>query len=458
MARAFRFVHLSDIHFGQEGGSVHGPHQSVRREIVRDCKQLFETLGKADGILINGDVAYSGAKAQFERSAEWVEEIAEAVGCSDQTDVRVIPGNHDVDRSKIDYFCETAHERLRSIGADKLDGELAKMAKAKEESNPLLVKLQNYRLFASRYGCDFNPVERLSWRTAYEFDSNHRFEILGLTSVLVCDGNDAKDKMILGSNQYIFDRKDDVEFFVMVHHPLSWFKDQQDAQRYLDRARVILTGHEHMQRIKKESSLSGDEFLRIYAGATNPPETGGAYPYRYSWLEFALHIEGDRQYIRVTVYPRIWEHNRTEFVADRNLLNSNNESGAFDILCPSFKKPPVIAAPPPALLEPSSSATMDDVMTNELNTRDIQRLQYFFWSYIDEWQDRMRILVSLELLPETQNQPVPHTLERLALDRAKTCEKLYALWEAVMPHVPAPKRKPNPFSVPEGRKKEIDAL
>lgn len=98
MSRVFRFIHLSDIHFGQEGGSTHGPHQSVRREIIRDCKERFAMLGNADGILINGDVAYSGTKAQFDRSAQWIEEIAAAVGCSEQTDIRVIPGNHDVDR------------------------------------------------------------------------------------------------------------------------------------------------------------------------------------------------------------------------------------------------------------------------------------------------------------------------------------------------------------------------
>lgn len=450
MSRAFRFVHLSDIHFGQEGGSVHGPHQSVRREIIRDCKERCTTLGKADGILINGDVAYSGTKAQFDRSAEWIEEVAAAIGCSELTDVRVIPGNHDVDRSQIDYFCETAHERLRGIDADKLDGEFAKMAKAKEESNPLLVKLQNYRVFASRYGCDFNPVERLSWRKTYEFDANHRFEILGLTSVLVCDGKDAKDKMILGSNQYIFDREDDVEFFVMVHHPLSWFKDQHDAQRYLDRARVILTGHEHLQRVNKESSLSGEDFLRVYAGATNPPETGGAYPYRYSWLEFALHIEGDRQHIGVTVYPRVWEHNLTKFIADKNLLNGSSEFASFNLYCPNYKKPLTSATEPTTASGSASPVSKEGVMTDELNAQDIQSLQYFFWSYIDEWQDRLRILVTLDLLPDTKNQPVPHTLERLALDRAKTGDKLYVLWEAVMPHVPGPKRKPNPFPAPKG--------
>jgi len=452
MSRIHTFVHLSDIHFGQEGGSAHGPHQTVRREIVRDCKERFKTLGKADGILINGDVAFSGKKEQFDRSAEWIEELAAAVGCSVQTDVQVIPGNHDVDRSQIDYFCETAHERLRGIDPDKLDGELAKMAKAKEESNPLLVKLQNYRIFASRYGCDFNPVERLSWRKSYEFDANHRIEILGLTSVLVCDGNDAKDKMILGSNQYIFDRADDVEFFVMVHHPLSWFKDQHDAQRYLDRARVLLTGHEHVQRINKECSLGGDEFLRVYAGATNPPEIGGAYPYRYSWLAFALHIEGDKQFIRVTVYPRVWEHSRTEFVADKNLLNNNNEFTTFDLFCPSYKKPHAVAAAPPTPSRSASPVAKEGVMTEEFNAQDIQRLQYFFWSYLDEWQDRIRILVALDLLPDTKNQPVPHTLERLALDRVKTGDKLHALCEAVMPHVPAPKRMPNPFPASQGGK------
>lgn len=455
MSRAFRFVHLSDIHFGQEGGSVHGPHQTVQREIIRDCQERFATLGKADGILVNGDVAFSGKKEQYDRSATWIEELAATVGCSEQTDIRVIPGNHDVNQEQMDYFCNLAHDRLRSMPPEKLDGELAQMAKAKEESNPLLPKLENYRRFASRYGCDFDPVERLSWRKTYAFDGNHYFEILGLTSVLVCSGDakDAKDKMILGSNQYIFDRRDDVEFFVMVHHPLSWFKDQQDAQRYLDRARVILTGHEHLQRVQKEISLSGDEFLRVYAGATNPPETAGPYPYRYSWLGLSLHIDGNKQFIRVTVYPRVWEHNLTKFVADKNLLNSNNEFAAFDLFCPSYKKLPVTATVPSAASSGSAvRIAKEGVMVEEQNTLDYQRLQYFFWSYLDDWQVRIRILVDLDLLPDTKSQPVPHTLERLALDRARGAEKLHALWEAVMVHVPEPKRKPNPFPAPGGGK------
>lgn len=84
-----------------------------------------------------------------------------------------------------------------------------------------------------------------------------------------------------------------------------------------------------------------------------------------------------------------------------------------------------------------------------MNSLNIQYLQHLFWLYIDDWRDRIKILVALELLPDTKNRPVPHTLERLALDRAKTGDQLYALWEAVMPHVPDVKRRPNPFPAPK---------
>jgi hypothetical protein len=304
--------------------------------------------------------------------------------------------------------------------------------------------LNNYRIFASRYGCDFDSVERLSWRKAYAFDANHHFEIIGLTSVLVCDGNDAKDKMILGSNQYIIERVPDVEFFVMIHHPLTWFKDHHDAQRYLDRARVVMMGHEHLQRINKESVLGGGDFLRVFAGATNAPESTAAYTYRYSWLELALHIDNDRQFIRVTVYPRVWDAGRTQFVPDTNALGGN-ESAFFDLYCPNYNKPAGVTPMSPGSV---TVVAKEDVMAAEPNAQDVQRLHYLFWTYVEEWQDRVRILVELNLLPDTKNQPVPHTLERLALGKAENVDQLHAIWEAVMPYVPEPKRKPNPFPSP----------
>lgn len=260
--------------------------------------------------------------------------------------------------------------------------------------------------------------------------------------------------MILGSNQYVFEREDDVEFIVMVHHPLSWFRDQQDAQRYMDRSRVILSGHEHVLHVRKEQTDTGSEFLKIYAGAANPPETGGAYPFRYNWLEFGLHVNGKNQYLRVTVHPRVWEHTRTEFVPDTNRLGGRSSS-SFEILCPSFKKPLVTTLITPRATDLAAANTSDakgGVPMGEHNALDYERLQYYFWTYLDDWQERLKILVDLNVLPGTKNQPVPHTLERMALDRAKQSGKLHALWEAVMQHVPSDKRMPNPFTGEETKK------
>ncbi|XUJ36595.1 hypothetical protein ACQ5SK_18580 [Bradyrhizobium japonicum] len=59
-------VHLSDIHFGQEDkdGTFH--HQDdVRDAVTRDCKVLRERLGPVNGILVTGDIAYAGKKADM---------------------------------------------------------------------------------------------------------------------------------------------------------------------------------------------------------------------------------------------------------------------------------------------------------------------------------------------------------------------------------------------------------
>jgi hypothetical protein len=79
------------------------------------------------------------------------------------------------------------------------------------------------------------------------------------------------------------------------------------------------------------------------------------------------------------------------------------------------------------------------------DTVGFDRLRYLFWRYLD-WQQRLKILVDVDALPKTAEQPVPQTLERVALETAARSEgKLYALWEAMMPLLPQEKRATNPF-------------
>jgi hypothetical protein len=82
-------------------------------------------------------------------------------------------------------------------------------------------------------------------------------------------------EMLLGREQYTFEEEDNVIAVAMLHHPLSWFIDKDEASRFLsNRARVIMTGHEHALNLQKtRDAMTGIEWPAIYAGAANPPRT-----------------------------------------------------------------------------------------------------------------------------------------------------------------------------------------
>jgi hypothetical protein len=76
---------------------------------------------------------------------------------------------------------------------------------------------------------------------------------------------------------------------------------------------------------------------------------------------------------------------------------------------------------------------------------DFIRMRYLFWRYLD-WQQRLKVLVDVNALPETADQPLPQILEGQALDSAaRDRATLRRLWEAIMPLIPVEKRGKNPF-------------
>ncbi|WP_143206202.1 metallophosphoesterase [Singulisphaera sp. GP187] len=441
MKKAYRFVHLSDVHFGQERDGTLVTHDHARNRLIRDCRLLREQLGPADGILITGDVAFGGKQEEYDRAGQWIDLLVEAVGC-ETIDVRIIPGNHDVDRGCIDRFCQIAHKHLRTTETGKVDAELESMMDAREEGNSLLPKLAAYREFASRFGCDFPSARNPSWKKGYPLGPHYRLDFIGMNSVQVCDSADLEGQMILGNAQYIFTPDENVEYVVLVHHPLHWFRDRANASRYLKQARVLMVGHEHSLEIKKVSHDIGEEQLEIYAGATNPPETGAGYPYRYNWLEFALAEDRAERRLRVTIHPRVWDYERTRFAADLARLNGET-SFVAEVACPNFQPAPAVAPAIPSLDSPQ--VTLVGETMAEQGTRDFERLQYYFWTYLD-WHDRLKALVEIDVLPATRTQPVPQTFERMALETAKKNGRLEALWDVVMRSVPIEKRGENPFS------------
>lgn len=457
-----RFLHLSDIHFGQDENGTLVKHDRVRDALVADVKKLRAARGPASRILVTGDVSYSGKTDEYAAATEWLEKLAKACGC-EETHVCPIPGNHDCDLKSISHQAKMIQASFRVSSPEQVQADLHAINKDGEESNPFLPKLQAYREFARGYGCDFESPARPFWIRYFDLPGGIRLRFLGLTSVQVSDLSDKTGNIILGNEQYAIADEGNVINVVMIHHPLNWFIDKVEAEQHIhNNARVIMVGHEHLLNIQKTvDGFTQKEWLVIYAGATNPPES--AYSYAYNWLEFSFSENEGKHHLVVEVFPRIWIQQSVSFDADRARLGAAGESIRIEIACPGLSIVQDAAAASRNSVEPVPGAepSLDvssptfttelpetgnqgrSIMNNE--SPGFDRLRYLFWRYLD-WRQRLQILVEVDALPRTSDRPVPQTMERVALETAaKSGAKLYDLWEGVMRLIPEDKRGANPF-------------
>lgn len=440
----YRFIHLSDIHFGQEKNGTLVFHEDARQKLVEDCAAFASEHGPADGILVVGDIAYGGKQDQYKKAADWLKTVAKVGGCEEFA-VRTIPGNHDIDRDLIkdDVYCLDAHKAIRDAKPDQVDAVLERYLGVKEASNALLPKVAAYREFASRFDCDFPSHQAPCWAKDYPLGSQYAIRLLGMNSVQLCDDKDTEGTMVLGNNQYVIAEESNRAPVAMIHHPLSWFKDKTTAKNYLHRAPVLLFGHEHTQGFEKVENQIGQIQLHVFSGACNPPEGTEEYPYRYNWLEFRLVGEPADRRLSLSLWPKKWHRQHTAFRLDRDGLG-DKQFHVFDVPCPKFLPEETKTPPASVSVIANVPAARSCEVTMQNTDRDFERLKYYFWTHLD-WQERLKALVGLDVLPATTTQPQPQTLEHLALNAAKQKGKLVELWDMVMAFVPPDEQTANPF-------------
>jgi hypothetical protein len=145
------FVHISDIHFGQEkrSGEV-VVNNDVKERLIVDAQRELNKLGKypADGMLVTGDVAYAGKFEQYKEAGAWLDKLALAIGCP-KTAIHLVPGNHDIDRRKIGSGLELMLREIGNKGEPLLDQYLANSTDRKS----MYARFTAYIPFAEAYNC-----------------------------------------------------------------------------------------------------------------------------------------------------------------------------------------------------------------------------------------------------------------------------------------------------------------
>ncbi len=427
-------VHLSDIHFikGMTGGA-YDLDEPVRNELKVDVARSVR--GRADAILISGDVAYGGERTEYEIAQSWLEEVRRSSGCPESR-VWAVPGNHDIHLPAISPILQTIHGSFRTMAEEGIDEEIAKYMRHQEDGQHLFRPLANYNQFAHTLGCDIGP-EKPFWKQEIPFADGSVLRVLGFNSVLISSLNDRPGNMILGREQVAsMVRQPEIVYLTMCHHPVDWCRNKDALERPLRiLPRVLLFGHKHNQEV-----YSVENGVRITAGAVHPYRRARDWLPRYNVICMSIFLENDRRRLKVEVCPHIWSEQTQRFEIE---MNDGQPCKGYTLALDPWERPegPVPAAPDPLEVFRITSET-DTVEGLTAMRGDVLLASRFLGL---PFHRRMAVAVRLALLEQGEHSLPEDEVFRRVFRRARDQRLLRRLWDAIQNELAVKDDVPNPF-------------
>lgn len=311
------FIHLSDIHFSKYSGDSYDLDVELRNAIEYDITSRLRSLDHPTiGVLVTGDIAFSGKDDEYRTARTWLERLCGLLEI-DNSNVWLIPGNHDVDRSvaRGSQSLKALHERIRSSDKGSIAQVLQDLYRNDVDARCLFSPFAQYNDFAKLFGCDVDP-QKPFWKTEESLDGDVQLCMWGLNSVIVSDSNDCQSHegepgtLVLGTFQ-IPPPVNNVVNMTLCHHPPDWFKDEPEVSQRFDRyVNIQLFGHTHDQQI-----TANDRSLRLVAGAVHPERGRNGWTPAYNILSLGVDAGSAGNDLLVTVYPRVWNCTRLGFTS-----------------------------------------------------------------------------------------------------------------------------------------------
>ena len=318
MCNEISFIHVSDIHFNRDSGDDFDDNNDLRNEMIRDIeKNAKKELKNVKGILVCGDIAYSGQEAEYDIADNFLKNILNIFDLSEK-DIYCVPGNHDIDQniSKQSISVYNAQKFIEEQKIDDVDWALRKFKNDKYIQNPLLCPIKEYNKFSNKLSSSFDKMQ-LCWQSEIKLNSKYNLIIHGINSSIISNSDDHKDKtkerkMVITQTQ-IPKNKDGNIYMLLCHHPPECWKDNDILEKLMhERVKIQLYGHKHLQKIEVD-----EKSLKISSGAIHPERDDNWIPC-YNWI--SIKVEEDKLIIKV--YPRILNDVR-EFTCDKKVCESN---------------------------------------------------------------------------------------------------------------------------------------
>jgi calcineurin-like phosphoesterase family protein len=272
-------------------------------------------------LLVTGDIAFSGESAQYAEAGSWLLQLASGMGLGAR-DIYTVPGNHDVFRAADkDRNVKRMVQALRA-GTDSLDEVLVHDG----DRGLLARRMADYLSFAAQFAPAGLPGREhallASWGHRLKARGGLSVRLVGLNTALLAADDQDKRQLRLGQRAIASTLSTNLEdnelVLVLSHHPLrsDWLDDGREADRWLKgRAHIHLFGHVHEADLEEARAGSGQQLIRIAAGAVHGEQQPAGVPPDHGYSVAAIYPHKDRELL-LRVWPRRWSDQNKEFRAD----------------------------------------------------------------------------------------------------------------------------------------------
>lgn len=434
------FLHVSDIHFRRRSGAVTDIDEDLRNELVLDAGLFADSNEKPDGILISGDIAFSGQKDEYETAKKWTNQLCEAVG-RDGLFVWCVPGNHDVDQSKVRNgpILETLHQALRNAGEKEIDELLDKYLRDASAGTSLFSTIDGYnKWFARNYECEITR-EQPFWHRSFVLNDSSVLRVNGINSTIVSNHQDNSIRSIIVGRYQLPRRQTGVVDLLLCHHPPDWWQDaDQLADDMENRCRIQLFGHKHVHRLKRIN-----ETVVVSSGAVHPDRQEDGWQPRYNWIHVNIDGVGDNRELVVRVFPRVWSNHDTKFIPDTNSCKGR-EYREHKIKLEEWTAPTLINK------EEESDRSVDGAEPLDKEGTTVNRGRILTYRFFElPHVLRLDTMRELNLIDEEDEGITDTELFRRIMERARERGQLAELWDKVQRKHGDGKYSNNPYRAQE---------
>jgi predicted MPP superfamily phosphohydrolase len=330
------WLHISDLHL-RDSEQHRWDEDIVLKALLRDVADCIQHEGlHPDFIVVTGDIAFSGRKAEYDSASQFFDSLLETTGLGKDR-LFLVPGNHDVDRRRLDIAA-------RAMATAVKDRESANQALAQERSLRILFdRFYGYATFVNTYLDDCLPFDHNSYYYVRTLDlSGQRIAVLGLNSAWLAGSDEDRHHLALGERQVraaLEQARGANLSLALMHHPFDWLRDfdRGDAEPLLcDACDFVLHGHMHEPGLLQASTPDSNAMI-VTAGACYKARD---YPNTYNLVRLDLAQRAG------AVYLRRYSDERGGFWTKDTQTYRNAPDGCYEF---HLQAEPAAGAPAPRL-------------------------------------------------------------------------------------------------------------